>query len=184
MTSAEAIAELKRDIELDNDFTAEYINAVNMAIKALEQQPCEDAVSREFLLCDLLLKAQGEKDVSIKWLEKYINSLPLVTPQEQRWIPVSERLPEEAVRVLVYAERNSYDEKGKSRRKVIDIGWQVDERWHIDGCNGVEGIAWMPLPKEYESQETETWDGIHAQITAPKGTFDRLFNEADDDDDI
>ena len=53
-------------------------------IKALEQQPCEDAINREFLLRDLLLKAQGEKDVSIKWLEEYINSLPSVTPQEPK----------------------------------------------------------------------------------------------------
>jgi hypothetical protein len=30
--------------------------------------------------------------------------------------------------------------------------------------------------------DTETWNGIHAQITAPKGTFDRIFNDADDDD--
>jgi len=37
---------------------------------------------------------------------------------------------------------------------------------------------------EQESEETETWNGIHAQITAPKGTFERIFNEADDDNDI
>ena len=44
MTIEEAIAELKRDIELDNDFTEEYINAVNMAIKALEQEPILDKI--------------------------------------------------------------------------------------------------------------------------------------------
>lgn len=38
MTREEAIAELKRDIELENDFTEDYKNAVNMAIKALEQE--------------------------------------------------------------------------------------------------------------------------------------------------
>ena len=35
--------------------------------------------------------------------------------------------------------------------------------------------------------DTETWNGIHAQITAPKGTFDKLFEEAkesDEDDDF
>ena len=35
-----------------------------------------------------------------------------------------------------------------------------------------------------ESEETETWNGIHAQITAPKGTFERIFNDTDDDNDI
>lgn len=50
MTRKEAAEELKRDIELDNDFTEDYINAVNMAIEALEQEPCEDAISRQSLL--------------------------------------------------------------------------------------------------------------------------------------
>lgn len=33
-------------------------------------------------------------------------------------------------------------------------------------------------------KETETWNGIHAQITAPKGTFDKIWNDTDDRDDI
>lgn len=70
-----------------------------------------------------------------------------------RWIPCSDRLPEETVSVLVYAERNAYNEKGTFRKKVIDIGWHVDGRWHIDGCNGVECIAWMPLPEPYAESE-------------------------------
>lgn len=47
MTSGEAIAELKRDIELDNDFTEDYLNAVNMAIKALKQHPVLDKIRAE-----------------------------------------------------------------------------------------------------------------------------------------
>jgi len=45
-----------------------------------------------------------------------------------------------------------------------------------------EIMEWMVEPQE--SEETETWNGIHGQITAPKGTFERIFNEADDDNDI
>lgn len=34
-------------------------------------------------------------------------------------------------------------------------------------------------------EDTETWNGIHIQITAPKGTFEKIFiNAKDDDDDI
>lgn len=29
----------------------------------------------------------------------------------------------------------------------------------------------------------ETWNGIHVQITAPKGTFEKIFNENDTEDD-
>lgn len=71
-----------------------------------------------------------------------------------KWIPVETALPKEGVSVLVYAERNAYGDNGKYRKKVIDIGWQVDGHWHIDGCNGVVGIAWMQLPLPYK-QEAE-----------------------------
>ena len=72
------------------------------------------------------------------------------------WIPVETALPEETVSVLVYAERNAYGDNGKYRKKVIDIGWQVDGHWHIDGCNGVVGIAWMPLPTPPNKSEIPT----------------------------
>ena len=65
-------------------------NAIEQLPSVNPQEPMNrDCVSRDYLLRDLLLKAQGEKDVSIKWLEEYINSLPLVTPQESKtghWI--------------------------------------------------------------------------------------------------
>ena len=48
---------------------------------------------------------------------------------------------------------------------------------------GTCGI-WGDMRDLFEPQETETWNGIHAQITAPKGTFERIFNDADDDNDI
>lgn len=50
-------------------------------------------------------------------------------------------------------------------------------------CNGdCDNCHWWVEPQE--SEETETWNGIHAQITAPKGTFERIFNDADGDNDI
>ena len=29
----------------------------------------------------------------------------------------------------------------------------------------------------------ETWNGIHAQVTAPKGTFEKIYKECDTEDD-
>ena len=29
----------------------------------------------------------------------------------------------------------------------------------------------------------EVWNGIHGQIIAPKGTFDRIYDEGEDEDD-
>ena len=35
-----------------------------------------------------------------------------------------------------------------------------------------------------ESEETETWQGMHGRnITAPKGTFEKIFNDNDTEDD-
>lgn len=76
--------------------------------------------------------------------------------EQTRWIPVERELPEEGEDVLVYIERNAWDEDGfRFKKKCIDIGWHIDSRWHCDGCNGVVGIAWMPLPPSYEPQESE-----------------------------
>ena len=30
-----------------------------------------------------------------------------------------------------------------------------------------------------KGKETETWNGIHLQITAPKGTFERIYYDTD-----
>ena len=30
-----------------------------------------------------------------------------------------------------------------------------------------------------EPQETETWNGYHGQITAPKGTFEKIYEDAE-----
>lgn len=57
MTREEAIAELKRDIELDNDFTEDYLNAVNMAIKALEKEDVLDKIRAEIMRKDGLEEA-------------------------------------------------------------------------------------------------------------------------------
>ena len=60
---------------------------------------------------------------------------------------------------------------------------EVNDYFH--GLNAVGKIDYICYDRiKAESEETETWNGIHAQITAPKGTFERIFNDADDDNDI
>lgn len=39
------------------------------------------------------------------------------------------------------------------------------------------------LHKSVREGDTETWNGYHRQVTAPKGTFERIFNAADNDND-
>lgn len=95
---------------------------------------------------EILIKL-GIKETVAKWKRRL---------EQTRWIPVERELPEEGEDVLVYIERNAWDEDGfRFKKKCIDIGWHIDGRWHCDGCNGVVGIAWMPLPPSYEPQESE-----------------------------
>ena len=102
MTKAFAIALLKQDIQNSKQQISYYhnevgIEALDLAIKALEQQPSEDCVARSEAL-DIL--DDFEEDVENgKFKTAYAKArermceLPSVTPQQTRWIPVSERLP-------------------------------------------------------------------------------------------
>lgn len=92
MTREEAIAFFK-DM---NECTYGNLEAVEMAIKALEQEP--------------------------------------------RWIPITERLPEESTAVLVWCPE----------RKNIYCAYYEEKRWWIFGAYWEEVnervIAWMPMP--------------------------------------
>ena len=39
------------------------------------------------------------------------------------------------------------------------------------------------LPSVRPKTELETWEGVNTQITAPKGTFEKIWNEAEEDND-
>lgn len=47
MTREEALTQLRLGPGINEDVSEEYNDAVNMAIEALEQEPCEDVISRE-----------------------------------------------------------------------------------------------------------------------------------------
>ena len=75
-------------------------------------------------------------DMAIKALE-----------QEPKWIPVSERLPE-----------NLNQEVLISLEWGIDIGRYSDGEWHSEWIYRYDDgnvLAWMPLPEPYEPQESE-----------------------------
>ena len=75
-------------------------------------------------------------DSNKKRLDDWINGVPSAQP-EQRWIPVSERLPE--LYTFVYATCHSL----------------VDDRedWVIETC-------YVPIPKEYNSRRFSDWGNI------------------------
>ena len=74
-----------------------------------------------------------------------IDVAPTIEPQ-QRWIPCSERLPEESEEVLTYS-LNGYIEINSI--ETYD-GTTVWENQHGDWTDFDEVVAWMPLPEPYK----------------------------------
>ena len=88
----------------------------------------------------------------------------IAAQQEQQWIPVTERLPEEdlftgggkqfsnSVLMTVY-DKNDED-------TIVDYGHTTDGEWYSDTADEfIESIAdwkviaWMPLPEPYKEEE-------------------------------
>lgn len=94
MTNEEAIKNIKELLRwyLKEEPMSETVykrEAVEMAIKALEQQPCEDCVSREEALLALTgMDLPTDRDKLIALFTERIQHLPPVTPQRPKgkWI--------------------------------------------------------------------------------------------------
>jgi len=144
-----------------------HIKALEETIKALEQEPCEDAVSRAEVLKGYVTVAMPYGAAKKLVPVDYINNLPSVTPTRTRkWIPISERLPEDDGKYLVtmkgiisnffYISTTSY---AKDLHKVnkYDFKNGIGDGWY--GYDGEYGyykidnvVAWMPLPTPYKAE--------------------------------
>lgn len=71
---------------------------------------------------------------------------------EQKWIPVSERLPED-LEVILFSTKTDGVFEGRYFADDTDIQWYSFRDETFVRNNVV--TAWMPLPKEYEPQESE-----------------------------
>ena len=110
MTNAEAIKMLKSKMDGHTDTSYEWAETVRMAIKALEQQTCEDAVSRnlitqtlnkmdryvaeELMLCDTDKKfPKNEVFIVDDVYEQIVEQLPSVQPERRvgHWIQTQEK---------------------------------------------------------------------------------------------
>ena len=188
--------------------------ALHAARKALEQEPCEDAVSRKSVIAIIQNHWWNCRDI-----DKLVNELPPVTPQEPntwslddaredfmhdvyneldflptneeanriidifdrvtssveqapRWIPVTERLPENAKHKGAFCPKyyvmTEYGVTEGWYNPDVEcwyaLLWFMDvrfEEWNINIDKGdipklvknVPVIAWMPLPEPYEEDK-------------------------------
>lgn len=129
-------------------------------IKALEQQPCEDCVSRQAVL-DLAVD-YGTNSATFLVPVCSVKSLPPVTPT-QSWLPVSEKLPEESGNYLLYGKVVDYEENcvfiGEYDSDYEKFGYEEniydsETLGFLDSefCEYNKVIAWQPLPKPYEEK--------------------------------
>ena len=140
--------------------------AIKEAIKTLEKEPCEDAISKSdvFEILGNLMSIPydfdrqiNEKDVSESMDE--IRVLPSVTPtrKKEEWISCDEKLPKP--NELVDNVRKYYliqDEYGDMHvASYLRNGWiSIDSFYTLED----DVIAWMPLPEPYKAEmESEEW---------------------------
>lgn len=145
MTNEEAILWLNEELRTwENECQSKHPikEALYVACKALEQKPCENAVSRTEVLNLVRFNS-----FHVKSQIKAIENMPSVIPQKPRWIPVAERLPNKSGRYLV-----SYESGYVGMVRY----YESVSKW---GCTTTERIvAWMPLPEPYKEDKEDGKD--------------------------
>jgi hypothetical protein len=116
--------------------TSEDNELIKSAIEALEQQPCEDAISRQAVL-EVIEREQFKGD-AISEIEK----LPPVQPKLKtgHWISVSERLPKPRIDVWCNSDMG----------QMVGYYDEYVETWYGRDYLELMVTAWMPLPEPYE----------------------------------
>jgi len=81
MTREEAIEVISQDIPCEHD--TDLIEALNMSLEALKQEPCEDAISRKEVAEILNHQRFGIAQISWDIISEKIKALPSVTPTRE-----------------------------------------------------------------------------------------------------
>lgn len=120
-----------KQIELDKYTDTEKLIAIDCVL---------NMVTHNGVTKDEILKA-------FKWFLE--SEAPVI---QNNWIPVSERLPEEGERVLVWYEYFRYGDYN-CMDQTYGIGYQYEGHWSGDVSGSkAKCIAWMPLPEPWKGE--------------------------------
>jgi len=127
---------------------SEQVDALEMAIKALEQQPC-DAISREAALekmADYVASGYADSAEDFKEYSRIICQLPPVTPQQKygKWILTIEDWNKWTCSKCGYVKRTDIH---------VNIGWKFCPSC---GCRMVEPQE----SEEISDRNMKMWEGI------------------------
>lgn len=113
----------------------------------ISRQAAIDALCKVCANGDDYLRCR-DRDIKSRWCDTItaLRGLPSAQP-EQRWIPCSERLPEEYGDYLVTKESTGWN---LETYRTIDIAY-FDTGWHKADMV----LAWMPLPEPYKERREE-----------------------------
>ena len=146
MTREEIIKNLEYTMEKHKNDTV-YTFGTNISVMCkdiidylVEQEPCEDCVSREAVINAITANCiwENEYNLTSSRIKKAVENLPPVTPK-QRWIPVDyDRYPETYPKA--FQEVWITDAYGEVRHKAYD------------GTRSIK--AWMPyiIPEPYKAE--------------------------------
>ena len=147
MTIQDAINYFKGSMAIGEDDAIRHHNEVlEFTIKTLEQESCDDTVSRE-----AVKELFQEGSVMGMYYFLGIDKLPSVTParKKEEWIPCDEKLPKP--NELVDNVRKYYliqDEYGD-----MYVARYTRDGWiSIDSILQDNIVAWMPLPLSYQGE--------------------------------
>ena len=165
MTREEAIDRLKENFCAMCAYGSQNMGSCDIrscdnrdAIKALEQEQCTDAISRQDVLEKAVYTETEEGWYGYTVDVEYIKSLPSVTPQPKtgHWIPVGwipngrwgYPNPEDE-----YKHFLTIDNKGEQTVQEFLLSIDEDPQPYFTGMRNI--VAWQPLPEPYEPQESE-----------------------------
>lgn len=155
MTNKEAKDVLQEQIDrYGQEYDAEGIEALEIAINVLEQQPCKDAISRAEILKYAQLIRDDEGIVHEMVHVDDIKDAPSVT--WSGWKSVTWELPEPNTAVLLYVKYKSSGQWTYQLGMWDDnkLAWE-DWRTPYQLEEEFEVIAWMELPERYEEDNHE-----------------------------
>ena len=107
-------------------------------------------MTREEAITDYIVPA-----IKRTWNDKKCKEILEALEQEPKWIPVSERLPEDEQEIL-FSTKTGRVHSGKYHDDDSANQWYS----HRDKCRAWNNVvsAWMPLPEPYKVEPQESED--------------------------